>query len=431
MTPDSSVSESQLSTSVDFGLVEDISEEISLIDLLTILAGRKWFILTITAFFATAAVIIALLLPKRFTASVSLMPPQQNSSIGGALASQLGSLGGVAALSGGSLGLKNPVDMYVAMIKSRTVEDAMIQRFGLMGEYHQKLLSDTRRAFEKHASIDGSGKDGLIRISVEDRDPIRAAELANGYLDQFRKLSEHLAITEASQRRLFFEQQLLQAKDNLADAEKALKQTETTTGVIQLDAQARALIESAASLHAQVAAKEVQIQSLHTFATGENSQLIQAQEELLALRAQLAKLDGNAEDSNSGMIMAKGKVPQAGLEYVRKLREVKYQETIFDILARQFELAKLDEAKQGAVIQVVDLAVPPDKRSFPKRGLIVIGSTAVGLMVGILIAFLQTGLQRMRNDTRKAEKLKNLRSALRFSISKGAAGNRFPQSGRV
>ena len=387
------------------------NDEISLLDLLIVLAERKRTIFWVTASFALLAIIISLILPKRYTAMVTLLPPQQNSSMAAALTSQLGNLGGMAALAGGSLGLKNPNDMFVAMLKSRTVEDAMVQHFGLMQEYHKRYASDARKAFENYATVDGSGKDGLIHISVEDRDPRRAAELANGYVDQFRKLSEHLAISEASQRRLFFEQQLEQAKDNLANAEEALKVTEQKTGLIQLDSQARALIESAASLRAEIAAKEVQIQSMQTYATGENSQLVQAQQELESLRAQLAKLGGSEDSGSGGLIVPKGKVPEAGLEYVRKLRDVKYSETIFDILARQFEIAKLDEAKEGALIQVVDPAIPPDKRSFPKRALIIIAATFVGFFVGISTVLWQAALRRMKDDPETSSKLTFLRRA--------------------
>jgi uncharacterized protein involved in exopolysaccharide biosynthesis len=260
--------------------------------------------------------------------------------------------------------------------------------------------------------VDGSGKDGMIHISVEDRDPRRAADLANGYIDQFRLQSQHLAIGEASQRRLFFEQQLEQAKDNLANAEEAMKETEQKTGVIQLDSQARALIESAASLRAQVAAKEVQIQGMRTYATGENSQVVQAQQELESMRAQLAKLGGSEDSASGGLIVPKGQVPEAGLEYIRKLRDVKYNETIFDILARQFEVAKLDEAKQGALVQVVDPAVPPDRRSFPKRGLLVIGATALGLFLGVFLALLQAGFGRIKRDPDVVGKLSLLKRAL-------------------
>jgi uncharacterized protein involved in exopolysaccharide biosynthesis len=383
-----------------------------LLDLLIVLAERKRTILGVTAAFAILAIVVSLVLLPRYTATVTLLPPQQSSSMGAALASQLGNLGGLGALAGGSLGLKNPNDMFVAMFKSRTVEDAMVQHFGLMQEYRAKYPSDARKAFESYAAVDGSAKDGMIHISVQDRDPRRAADLANGYVDQFRIQSQHLAITEASQRRLFFEQQLEQAKDNLANAEEAMKETEQKTGVIQLDSQARALIESAASLRAEVAAKEVQIQGMRTYATGENSQMVQAQQELESMRGQLAKLGGSEDSASGGLIVPKGQVPEAGLEYVRKLRDVKYNETIFDILARQFEAAKLDEAKQGALVQVIDPAVPPDKRSFPKRGLIVIGTTMVGFFIGIFVALFQAGFRRLKDDSDAAQKLRILRGYL-------------------
>ncbi|MGA8939217.1 MAG: Wzz/FepE/Etk N-terminal domain-containing protein [Acidobacteriaceae bacterium] len=386
--------------------------EISLLDLLIVLAERKRIVLWVTVAFAVAGIIVSFVLPVRYTAMVTLLPPQEGSSMAAALSSQLGSLGGMAALAGGGLGLKNPNDRYVAMLQSRTVEDAMVEKFGLMKEYHRHYLSDARKDFESHTTVDGNGKDGLIHISFEDHHAARAAEIANGYVDQFRDLSQHLAITEASQRRLFFQQELEKAKNNLATAEEALEQTELTTGVIQPDSQERALIESAASLRAQITAREVQIQGMQTYATGENSELVQAQQELAGLRAQLAKLGGSEDSSGNEFLIPKGLVPKAGMEYVRRLRDVKYYETIFDILARQFEMAKLDEAKEGALIQVVDPAIVPDKRSFPKRSLIVIGMTAAGFIFGMIFVLLQAGLQRLKSNPDESGKLDLLRRAL-------------------
>lgn len=388
------------------------SEEISLFDLAVVLAEQRRTIMWVAVCFCVLSVLVSLLLPKKYTATVTLLPPQQNTSISSAIASQLGNLGGMAALAGGSLGVKNPNEMYVAMLKSRTVEDAMVRRFGLMQQYKDTYPSDARKDFESHATVDGNAKDGLIHISVEDRDPNRASELANGYVEEFRKLSEHLAITEAGQRRVFFEGQLEQAKDNLGKAEEALKKTQQSTGLIQLDSQSRALIESAAAIRAQITAREVQIQGLQTYATSENAELVKAERELQGLRAQLAKL-GGSEDTANGFLVPKGKVPEAGLEYIRKFRDVKYYETIFEILARQFELAKLDEAKQGAVIQVVDAAVPPDKRSFPKRTLIVLVATLFGLIVGVAVAFVRVALRNFRAHPEAGTKIAMLRQALK------------------
>ena len=165
-------------------------------------------------------------------------------------------------------------------------------------------------------------------------------------------------------------------------------------------------------LRAQITAREVQIQGMQTYATGENSELIQAQQELAGLRAQLAKLGGSEDSAGNEFLIPKGLVPKAGMEYVRKLRDVKYYETIFDILARQFEVAKLDEAKEGALIQVVDPAIVPDRRSFPKRSLIIVGATAAGAIFGVLFVFLQAGLQRLKSNPDENEKLDLLRRAL-------------------
>jgi tyrosine-protein kinase Etk/Wzc len=390
---------------------EERREEISVLDLLVILAERRRLILAMTVGFAIAALAIAFILPTRYTAHTTIMPPQQSSSMASALTSQLANLGGLASLAGSSLGLKSPNEMYVAMLHSQAVEDAMIQRFGLMREYHSSYIAKARKTFEKRFDVEGKDKDGLIHISVEDKDPRRAAEMANAYVDQFRVLSQGLAITEASQRRAFFEQQLLQAKDKLADAEEALKETEQKTGMLQLDSQARALIESAAMLRAQIEAKEVQIQMMRTYAGDQNANLVEAEQGLNGMRAQLAKLGGSDDEDTAGLLQPKNKVTQAGLEYVRKYRDVKYYETIFEILARQFELAKLDEAKEGALIQTIDPAVVPDHKSFPPRGWIVAAGVFVGLLFGVFAALMQHVLERLRSDPESNAKLNLLRQS--------------------
>jgi tyrosine-protein kinase Etk/Wzc len=379
-------------------------DEISLLDLLIALAKRQGLILKTAVVFALLAGVISFLLPKKYTALTTILPPQQSGSLSSALFSQMGSLGSLASMAGGGLGLKNPNDQYVSMIESRTVEDAMVKRFNLIVRYKAKFPSDARKAFEAHRDVKAGTKDGLINISIVEKDPKFAAEMANAYVEEFQKFSSTMAITEASQRRLFFQQQLEQAKDKLADAEEDLKRTEQKTGLIQLDSQARALIESAATLRAQVAAKEVQIQGMRSFATDQNAELHVAEQELAGLQAQLAKLSGSENPNAQEIVVPKGQVTEAGLAYIRKYRDVKYYETIFEILARQLELAKLDEAKQGALIQVVDCAVPPDRRSSPKRGLIVIGATALGLFLGVVFALILEGLKNAQPEDQ--EKLK-------------------------
>ena len=372
--------------------------EISVLDILVILLERKRFIVRFVLGAFVFAIVVSLLLPVQYEAKIVLLPPAQNSSIGSALMGQLGSLGALgslASLAGGGLGIKNPADMYVSLLTSRTVEDAMIQRFGLLQEYHLKRMSDARKEFERRTTAVSGSKDGLIRLTVEDHDPKRAAELANGYVDEFRKLSATLAITEAARRRLFFEQQLHEAKDQLTEAENAMTKTQQSTGVLQIDSQARALIESAAVLRGQVVAKEVQIEGMRSFATDDNPNLVLAKQELAALQAQLERVAGSQPDQGSDINLSKGRVTGAGMEYIRRYRDLKYQETVFELLAKEFEVAKLDEAREGSIIQVVDAAVPPDTKSSPHRTLIVLGMTTLAFFVAVFWVWLRKSLQQV------------------------------------
>lgn len=388
------------------------SQDVSLFDLLIAIAARRNLILGIAGVFFIGSIIVSLVLPSRYTANAILMPPQQNSSIGAALASQLSGLGSVSSLASSSLGLKNVNDMYVAMIRSRVVEDAMIQRFGLMKEYKVKYLSEARLVLERHVNVDGSGKDSLIHVSAWDKDPNRAAEIVNGYIEEYRKFSANLAITEAAQRRVFLEKQMEEAKNNLADAEEALKRTEQSTGLIQLDSQAKVLIETAATLQAKISAMEVRIETMSVYAEDQNAQVIEAKQELASLREQLSRLEGMGNKQDNGLIVSGGRVKETGLEYVRRLRDVKYYETIFGIMARQFEVAKFDEAKQGAVIQVVVPAIAPDKRSFPKRTMIVLISTGVGFLLGIIFVAADFEMKRFAGDPKAQQKFAQLRQTL-------------------
>ncbi|MFP5207582.1 MAG: GumC family protein [Acidobacteriota bacterium] len=386
--------------------------ESPLLDLILVVVRRRKTVAWTTAICVLAGILLAVFLPKEYTADVTLLPPQEESSLSSALSSELGGLDTLAKLAGGGLGIKDQNDKYVAMLKSNFVEDGMVQHFDLMREYHKSLMSKAREAFEDHVTIRANGKDGLIHISVEDRNPQRAAQLANGYVDQFRDLSQHLAISEATHRAVFFGQQLEQAKDKLADAEESLKVMEQTSGVIEPTSQARALIEMGIALRQQVAIKQVQIQAMKTFATGQNSQLVQAEEELKSLQAELAKLGGSEQNPNS-LLIPKGNVPLASLEYVRRLRDVKYYETIFEVLVRQYELAKLDQAKEGALIQVLDPAIVPDHRSSPRRILILLIAIAAGVILGILIALMQDGWKSMKEDPESGSRIESIRAELR------------------
>jgi tyrosine-protein kinase Etk/Wzc len=386
-------------------------DELNLLDILAILLVRKRFIGLITLAATLLTAIIVFILPNMYTAESVVLPPTQNSSLSSALLGQLGGSGALASMAGASLGIKNPADMYVALFRSRTVEDTLIERFGLMARYHKKNMFDTRKKFEDRTSVILGAKDGLIRVEVTDRDPKFAAQLANAYVDEFRKHSDSLTMTESSQRRAFFEQQLKEADGNLAKAEQEMKGTEQSTGVLQLDSQARALIESAAVLRGQIAAKEVQLQSMRSFATEDNPQYVMAQQELGALKTQLAKMAGPGAGESQDIGLSKTNIPEAGMTYLNALRDMRYYETMDELIAKQFEMAKLDEARQG-VVEISDVAVPPDKKSSPHRALIVLVVAIVSFFVACTLCIFTDRLKQLKNHSEGREQLSALRGAL-------------------
>ena len=367
-------------------------EQRHLLEIFIVLAKHKVLILVTVGSAALFLTLVSLLLPKNYTAQTRILRPKEDTSIASAM---LGQFGPILGAAGKDLGIHNPNDMYVAMLRSRTVADALIDQFSLMSLYHKKLRVDARKRLDSATEI-SAGRDDVISISVEDRDPRRAAAMANAYVIQLGKLTKTLAVTDAAKRRLFFEGEVKTASDDLASAEDALKQTEQKTGIIQLDSQAKVLLEGYADLRAQVAAKEVQIQAMKSFATPENPDLVRAQEELAALRAQVARFESGHGGAGSDVALAK--VPEAGLEYVRKLREVKYRETMLELLLKQYEIARIDEGKDAALVQVLDNAVPPEKRSWPPRTALVLAGTLLGLLIAVAAAFVLEWLQRAKED---------------------------------
>ena len=377
-------------------------DEISLLDLAITLAKHKKLILGAPLIVAVLVTLISFFIPNSYTASTQIMPPQQQSSA----SALLGQLGALSGLAGASAGIKNSNDTYITMLKSRTVSDNMISRFKLQAVYKTKLPSDTRKALAS-ASVITSGKDGLITVQVDDKDPKRAAVIANGYVEELQKLTNVLAVTEASQRRLFFEKQLIQAKQALGDAEISLKQVQEKTGLLQLDAQAQALIKSGAELKGQIAMKEVELGAMRTFATGNNPDYIRTQQVVGGMRAQLAKIETGSVSTS--------KAPEAGLEYLRKVRDLKYAETIYEMLAKQFEMAKIDEAKESSVIQVLDKAVVPEQKSKPKRTMMVLLSALATGFLTILYAFIKEALNNAKKDTQTEAQLQALKNTLRWN----------------
>lgn len=352
-----------------------VEENLYLLDWMIIFAKRKRLILASAVGFAALMAVVAFVLPNKYTAVTQLLPPQQNQS---SITSMLTQLNPLAAALGKDMGLKTPSDVYVGMLRSRSVADGIIQGLQLQQVYKTKKLVDAREKLKSRTDIT-TAKDGIISIAVEDTSPDRAASIANEYVDQLRTMTQHLAITEAGQRRLFYEGQLETAKNNLSQAEVALKQTEEKTGLILPEGQARVVIESIAKLQAQIATTEVQLQRIRVFATDQNPQVAVLEQELSALRSQLEKAEHDQEVGNGRIQISTSQVPESGLEYIRRLRDVKYHEALFEMLAKQYEAAKLDESKEAAVIQVIDPAIKPEKKSGPARSLMVLGGRSQGV----------------------------------------------------
>jgi uncharacterized protein involved in exopolysaccharide biosynthesis len=371
------------------------SPERAWLDLLIVLARRKGLILGCTVTMALLATVISLLLPARYTATTRILPPQQSPSLAATLIGQLAGLGPMATVTPKEQGLKNPNDVYIGMLRSRTVQDGLIRRFDLRRVYGKETLSEARRDLERASSIELS-KEGLVSISVEDRERRRAADLANAYVEELRQLTQALAAREAGQRRAFYEQQTELAGKQLSQAEQSLKQTEQTTGLIQLDGQAKAIIEAAVKLRGAIAAKEVELQVMRLSATDRNPDVTRMEQELSGMRAELLRIEGRSSGRGQLQIPG-GSVPEAGVEYVRRLRNVKYAETIWELLTKQSEAGRLDEAKNAAVIQVIDVAIEPEKKSAPHRSWIIAIAALFGLFASAAWAVLAEAFAGMRS----------------------------------
>ena len=347
--------------------------------------SRRWrLILGITAASAAVALVVSLLLPVYYKAETRILPPQDK---GSNLASQLlGPAGGLIAMAGGAAGVKSQGELFVAMTKSRTVLDRMVDRFDLRKLYEGKYREDARKKLVEFLTVREDQKSGIISLTVEDRDPKRAADMANAFVEELKSLAGGLAISEAGQRRMFFEEQIRHTKESLSIAEEEVKGFQQRTGAFQVDAQAKAIIEGIANLRARIAAKEVEAKVLRSFATAQNPDLQRTEEEIRALRTELEKVE-SGKGRGFDPLMSYGRMPAIGTEYLRKLRQLKYNETLYELLVKQFELAKLDEARDAVVIQVIDRAVPPERKSRPKISLIVMMSTFLGFLLstGVLL----------------------------------------------
>ncbi len=373
------------------------SIEISLCELFSALSRRRRQMVVPVLLAFMLSMVVAFLIPAEYNAEAVILTPQQAQPSLSSMAQFAG--GAESGLSSLSLlagfGLRNPSDLYVGILNSRTIADALISKFNLMEVYGDKYLKMARKHLKENTTIK-AGKDTLIHIEVWDRNPNRAAQLANAYMNELAQRNSTVALSEASQRRLFFEQQLAKEKDQLTNAEIALRNTQQFTGLVVPTGQAEALIRSASQLHAEILGRQAQLAGMKGYAADDNPRYQMVKRELASLQSELNSLEKGQHVAGTPELPL-GKLPEAGLEYIRKYRDLKYHETLFEALAKQYEAARLDEAKAAPMVQVIDRAVVPEKKSWPPRSIIVMVSTVLAAMASALWIILTTETRPVGN----------------------------------
>jgi len=362
-------------------------------DLLLAVAQRWRSGVAVAVLGAVLGVGVSFLIKPIFAAETVFMPPQQQTGASAALAS----LGALASLAGGSAP-KNTGDQYVALMQSATVRDRLIDKFHLMEVYGAKFHDAARHTLGTRSQISVGKKDGLISVIVEDTEPARAAALANDYVDELRRLTSVLAVSEAQQRRMFFEKQLQDVKSRLTAAQTALQDSGFNLGALK--SEPRAAAEGYAKLHAEETASQIRLQTLRNSFADSAPEVQTEATRLQALRNQLRDLEVSVAPAS----------PQP--DYVGKYREFKYQETLFDLMARQYEIAKVDESREGALIQVVDTAKVPERKIRPRRIVFLAGGAVAATALYLLLIHARLRLQQALRDPARSRRWLRLRAAL-------------------
>lgn len=364
------------------------------LELLLVLSQRWRLLLLGPLAIGVATLGASYLITPSFTARTSFLPPQQQQS---AAASALASLGGLSNLLGGAVGGRTPADQYVALLQSTTVADHLIDKFDLLKVYDKEFRFEARKELAKNSRMVAGKKDGIIVLEVDDESPARAADMANRYVDELRLLTNQLALTEAKQRRVFFEDHLKHTRERLEQAQRALQ----ASGFNQesLKAEPKAAAEGYAKLKAEVTTAQARLDSLRKNLTESATEVQQAEAAMAVLKGQLALIEVNTTQG-------------ASPDYVGKYREFKYQEALFEQFSRQYELARIDESREG-LLQVIDKAQPPEKKSWPKRALMAIAGTVAGFILLLSWVLASHRWRQTAAQPDGAQRLERLRAALR------------------
>jgi len=353
-----------------------------LIDLAVVVIRNRRLLILLPLLCGLVALAIAFLVKPTFTATTRIIPPQQQAGAAAMIAQQLGALAGLA----GAAGLKNPADQYVTLLKSRVVVDSIIDRFKLRERYEEAFIEDVRDKVNDRVRVTSGSRDGVITIEVDDHDPQFAATMANAFIGRLQELTNSMAAFEAGQRRLFFQKQIADVKQKLDEAQTRLQRGGVNESILR--SEPRAAVEEVARLRAAVTAAQIKISTMRSFLSAGNPDLRMAEQELASIRAQLSKAEGNSSLPSG----------QPGEDYVANYRNFKYQEALYELLAKQFELSKLDEAKEGAIIQVIDTAIAPEKKSKPKRGVLAVLTTLATFIILLAGLLVRDSIARITSD---------------------------------
>jgi capsule polysaccharide export protein KpsE/RkpR len=363
---------------------------------------RQWlFRIAIYAFIASA--VFALLIPSRYESTARLMPPDNQSGSGLAMAAAAamsgatgssGGGGGLSGIAGDLLGLKSTSDAFVGILGSRTAQDALIQKFDLKKRYRDRRMEDARKALASRTSISVDRKSQIISITVTDWSPQIAAAMGQAYVDELNRLVAELSTSSARRERIFLEGRLQGVNHDLEVAEKNFSQFASKNTALDIKEQGKAMVEGAAMLQGQMIAAESQLQGLRQIYSDNNVRVRSIQARIDELKKQLEKLGGKGESvtevssqPGDSMYPSIRKLPLLGVEYADLYRDAKIQEVVLESLTKEYEMAKVEEAKEIPTVKVLDVPNVPDKKSFPPRSLIVLLGTGLALCAGALYLF--------------------------------------------
>ena len=364
--------------------------DITLTDVLVACGEEKKTLLSILCLGTALALGYAFTVERLYSASTVILPPQQQQSAAAAALAQLGALGSAA---GAAMGGKTPDETYVALLQSRAVQDALIQRFQLRARYGKESLEMTREALSRRVDVSVDKKSGLLTIMADDLEPAFAAQLANAHFAELKTLLNRIAVTDAQQRRVFFEQQVQQTQKRLNDAELRFRAAQSASGLVVTQALAETGIKESAALSAQIAARETELQVMSRFATAANPDVKRLAAELAALRAQL-----NKREQGAGSQPAQ---PTQGNAALQAFRDVKVQEALLETMIRQLELARADEAKEGPLLQQVDVAQPPERATKPRRRTLVLAGVALSAFLSLSVVFLKRAFRTRSGNLKR------------------------------